>query len=685
MADITSDSKNKMGSRPVFRLLLSLGIPTILSLVLQSIYNLVDTVFVINMPDTGLYAGGTAGQIGNIALTCAVPIQLLIIAFGVGTGIGINALLSKSLSEKDNEKASKIIGNGIFLIVLMYLVFLVVGLTLSKAFIKMQSDDPDVIEMGSQYMLIVCTFSFGTIGFTIFERFLQASGKSMFSMISEVTAACVNIFLDWVFIYPLGMGVKGAAWATVISQILSFIMALIFQFTINKDARITSIKHIIPDKEILGGIYKVGWSAIIIQGLLSIMMFGINIILGTANPEVVNINTLIGTFGIYYKVMQVALYVAFGFSNTIITLLSFNYGLQDKKRCKQCIKQAILIMAVLMVIIIALFEGLAHPIAYIFGFASGEDSSYIDIVTRAIRIASIGYVCMGINVAIQGIFQGLRMAVRPLIVSALRFAVIIFPLTYVFLLTSDPLSTWWWAFPITEVVTMVIAIFMLFGVWRKFILTIKEPSILGNNKVVITISRQHGSNGRIIGKALADKLGIEYYDKEILAMVSESTTLSKEYLEENFLETSSFRMSMISKKPTQEAIIKQKEVVNKVASESSCVIVGRAANYFLKDNPDAINVFIYADEETRINNIMSEYGDTREEAIKNMHKSDKSRGQYYRLISSLTWGEDNNYDICLDSSIGVDASVNSLYEYIIGIVNSRGLVKTENEGASFSS
>ncbi|MCD8209536.1 MAG: MATE family efflux transporter [Coprobacillus sp.] len=657
-----SSETNKMGRKSILSLLISLGIPTILSLVLQSIYNIIDTAFVINMPGVS-ETGQSLGQLGNLALSYAFPVQLLIIAFGVGTGIGINALLSKSISEKNESRISKIIGNGIFMALILWVFFIIVGLVGSKAIISWVCTDEEAYDMGVQYLRIICFLSIGTIGFTIFERFLQASGKSIYSMSAQITGACVNIFLDWLFIYPLGWGVVGAAWATVISQCLSFALVLIFQFTINKDAKIMQIKHILPDKSILGGIYKVGWSAIIMQGLLSVMMYGLLAILKCGPAEIVA--DLQGSFGIYYKIMTLALYIAFGFSNTIITLLSFNYGLKDKQRVKDCIKWGLIITIILMVIVIALFEGLAYQIAWIFGMAEGNEAM-TEIVTNAIRIAASGYLFMGISVTIQGIFQGLHMSVRPLIISILRLAALIMPITYLFMLTSDPLSTWWWAFPITEFVTMIVSIFLLIDVYKKFINTMPDKQHrIKNTNLVITISRQHGSSGRLIGKALADRLGINYYDKELLSMVSEETNISTEYLEEKFGEISKFDLEIVTKEPNRDAIIKQREVVRRVASTSSCVIVGRAANYFLQDYEGVINVFVYADKEERIKNVMAEYGDNQEEALNHIKISDKSRRKYYKFISNLTWGEESNYDLLLDSSVGVDVAVETLYDYVM--------------------
>ena len=222
------DNQNKMSYVPVNKLIWQMGLPMIVSMVLQAVYNIVDTAFVINM--------GEDGVAGNLALTYAFPVQLLIIAIGVGTGVGLNALLSKSLGEKNFIKADKTVGNGIFLGLCIYAVFLLFGLFGSRPFVEMQAQGNEkVIEMGTQYLTICCTCSFGAIGFTIYERFLQSTGKTLYSTIAQISGAAANILLDWVFIYPLNRGVAGAAWATVIGQILSLAVAMIFHYFTNKE------------------------------------------------------------------------------------------------------------------------------------------------------------------------------------------------------------------------------------------------------------------------------------------------------------------------------------------------------------------------------------------------------------------------------------------------------------------
>ena len=449
--------QNKMAVVSVGKLIWKMGLPMIVSMILQAVYNIVDTAFVINMGENGVE--------GNLALTYAFPVQLLIIAIGVGTGVGINALLSKSLGEKNKEKVDRVAGNGIFLGLCIYLVFLLFGIFGAKSFIAFQAKDNELVaRMGGEYLSICCIFSIGAIGFTIYERFLQSTGRTLYSTIAQVSGAVANIVLDYVFIYPMKMGIAGAAWATVIGQIISLVVAMIFHYITNKEIG-NDLKNIKPDGKIIKEIYYIGLTAALMQGLLSVMMLGVNLILGMSKE---NAALLQGSFGIYYKIMQFALFACFGLSNTIISVLSFNYGMREKERSIACIKWGLIDTAIVALIVTILFECLSVPLANLFGMASGESGDEITkTVVTAIRIASIGYVFMGISIAVQGILQALRYAITPLIISALRLAIFVFPVVWLFTQTKNLQSLVWWAFPISELLTATVSSFLCIKTYNE--------------------------------------------------------------------------------------------------------------------------------------------------------------------------------------------------------------------------
>lgn len=441
--------QNKMAVERVNRLFWKLGLSMIVSMVLQALYNVVDSVFVTNIPGTGALA--------NEALTIAFPVQIMIIAIGVGTGVGLNAMLSKSLGKNDKETVNAVAGNGIFLSVVIYVVFLLFGLFLSKWFIGLFTANEQVFEMGVEYLRICTCLSLGSIGYTVYERFLQATGKTALSTIAQISGAITNIVLDYVFIFPLGMGVAGAAWATIIGQFVSLFIAMLFHYLLNKEVG-GGVKYIKPRAGIIKGIYKIGVSAAIMQALLSVMMAGMNAVLGSADADP---TVLVGAFGIYYKIQQIALFSAFGLSNTIITLLSFNHGMKDKQRCAACVKVGVLGSVAVTLIITILFEIIAKPLARLFALSGGSSVALTDVCAKAVRIASLSFIFMGFNVAVQGVLQAFGSAVKPLLTAFMRLILFALPTAYLFTLSPDVLNAVWWTFPIAEILTCVFSAIFL--------------------------------------------------------------------------------------------------------------------------------------------------------------------------------------------------------------------------------
>lgn len=639
------EKQNKMAIAPMNKLFWKMGLPMIISMVLQALYNVVDSIFVANM--------GSTGAIANQALTYAFPIQIMIIAIGVGTGVGLNALLSKSLGEKNQEKVNKIAGNGIFLSICIYLVFLIFGLFGSEWFISLFTKDPEILKMGTTYLQICTCLSLGSIGYTVFERFLQATGKTMLSTISQISGAITNIILDYIFIYPLNMGVSGAAWATVIGQFVSLFVAMYFHYKKNKEID-GNLKYIKPDIHLIKGIYNIGISAALMQALLAVMMAGMNAILGLAET---NQTVLIGSFGIYYKIQQIALFSAFGLSNTIISILSFNYGMKDKTRIDDCIKYGIKDTIIVTLIITILFEIFAKPLSSLFGLAGGTSKEIIEVCTTALRISSIGFVFMGISVSIQGVLQSIRYALRPLLISLLRLVIFVFPIAYLFTKTSNVTSLVWWTFPIAEILTAIISIFILKDSYNKKIKVIKDSKVADN--LIISISREHGTNGKEIARLVAKELNIPFYGKEeIKEFAIQNKMINPEYSEEEIYD------NYLSLDANKEAIINQAKVIKKIAEKGNAVIVGRSADYILRNNKNIIKIFIYAPMDYKIKNVMNNYGDTESQAKKHILSSNKSRSNYYSIIANQTWGDKNNYDLCIDSKIGNENVVKIICDYI---------------------
>ncbi|MGN0795952.1 MAG: MATE family efflux transporter [Christensenellales bacterium] len=640
----------------------------IVSMVLQALYNVVDSIFVANIEGDGVIA--------NQALTLAFPIQILIIAIGVGTGVGINAVLSKSLGERDGQKASAIAGNGIFLSLVIYAVFLLFGIFGARWFISLFTKSAQVIDMGATYLRICCCLSLGTTAYTVYERFLQATGKTMLSTIAQISGALTNIVLDYVFIFPLNMGTAGAAWATVTGQFVSLFVAMGFHYFANKEIS-GRLKYMKPNGSIIKSIYKIGSTAIVMQALLAVMMAGMNAILGTAK---VDSAILVGSFGIYYKIQQIALFSAFGLSNTIITVLSFNYGMRNKKRSSESVKYGVTDTLIVTFVLAVLFEIIADPLSELFSLSGGASSALIKVCATATRIGATSFIFMGFTVAVQGVLQALGYSVKPLILSVMRLALFVFPVAYLFTLSSDVIDIVWWTFLIAEVLTCVFSAVFLRKAVKDKVLSLADVET-GNNRndtLIITISREHGTKGKQIGKILAEKLGIKFYDKELSMLEAKRRGLNNAYVEQIQSEQDDYQRYM-SLEINKESAIAQSEIIREIAQNESFVIVGRCADYVLRDC-GIIKVFLYAPTDYKIQSVMDMYGDSAEEAKKRILKSNEARAEYYESVTGQKWGSPENFDLCIDCSCGSEKVVETILKYVLKRENDKPLNdKSQNE------
>ena len=434
---------NKMKDMSVNKLMIQMGIPMIFSMALQAVYNIVDSAFVGNMK--------VGSESALNALTLVFPVQMLMVAIGIGTGVGTNALLARTLGQGNGKKAAKVAGNSLFLGVVIYAVCLLFGIFGVKAYISSQTVDAEVLSMGVDYLRICCVISFGIIFFSLFEKLLQATGRSLYSTIGQVAGAVINIILDPIMIYGLGpvpeMGVKGAAYATVIGQVASAVLLLIFNMKLNKEFD-HDVKYMKPEPSVIKEIYAIGLPAIIAQALMSIMVYAMNLIL-KFNPSAQT------AYGLFYKVQQFVLFLAFGLRDAITPIIAFAYGMGSKKRINDGIRYGLLYTVVLMVFGIAITE--IFPDAFATLFNAGQSREYF---IGAMRIISISFLFAGINIAYQGIYQALYGGMESLVISLLRQLIVILPLAGIFsLLVRNQMagiSLIWWAFPITEVIACVV-------------------------------------------------------------------------------------------------------------------------------------------------------------------------------------------------------------------------------------
>lgn len=444
------EENNKMKNEPVNKLMLQMGVPMILSMALQAVYNIVDSAFVGNMKE------GSEAALN--ALTLVFPIQMLMVALAIGTGVGVNALLARTLGQRNREKAAHVAGNGLFLATIIYIVCVLFGLFGIKAYISSQTSDALVLSMSVDYLRICCLLSFGVVFFSIFEKLLQATGRSLYSTIGQVTGAIINMILDPILIYGFNLGVQGAAYATVIGQILSALLLAVFHMRLNKefDHGLTYTK---PNKRIIKEIYSIGLPAIIAQALMSLMVYAMNLILKfDASAQT--------AYGLFYKVQQFVLFMAFGLRDAITPIIAFSYGMQNKKRVKDGIKYGLIYTIVLMVAGTLITELFPNFFATLFN--AGQSRIYF---ISAVRIISISFVFAGINIAFQGVYQALNGGMESLVVSLLRQAILILPLAWGFsklVIQYDmDVSLIWYAFVITEVLSCVVGWVFLRRIEKK--------------------------------------------------------------------------------------------------------------------------------------------------------------------------------------------------------------------------
>ena len=449
---------NKMGTLPVPRLLLSMGTPMMLSMLVQALYNVVDSLFVSYIPDTALIAG--AGDKAVNALTLVFPVQMFIMALCVGTGVGVNAALSRSLGRKDFQQASRIAGNAMFLSVCYYLAVLLFGLLAAKPYLLSQTSDPVVAEFGVSYLQIVTICSFGTIGYMCFEKLLQATGQTTAAMLGQLTGSLTNLILDPIFIFGyLGlpaMGTTGAAIATVIGQCASLIVAALLHFRKNKEIS-NRLSMLRPSAAVIRQIYTVGGPSIVMQALTSFMTYGMNLILGTISA------TAVTAYGIYYKLQNFIFMPAFGLNNASVPIISYNYGAGERRRIREAIRYGLLIVSAVMVCGILLLQCFARQIVGCFAL-SGEAAG---LCVTALRIITCGFLFAGANIILQGVCQALGNGFYSLLISLLRMILVVLPLARALSRLPEAATLVWLAFPIAEAAACLAAAGLIIRIFRK--------------------------------------------------------------------------------------------------------------------------------------------------------------------------------------------------------------------------
>ena len=449
--------ENKMGTMPVNRLLVTMSLPMMISMLVQALYNVVDSIFVSRINENAL-----------TAVSLAFPIQTLMIAVSVGTCVGINAVLSKALGEKDQERADNTAVSGIVLMAASYVLFLLIGLFATRGFYLSQTDDTQIVEFGVQYLSIVCSCSFGLFTQFVFERLLQSTGRTFYIMITQGTGALINIILDPIFIFGLfgmpQMGVAGAAVATVTGQTVAGVIALVVNFKKNEDIHIR-FKGFRLEREIVGQIYKIGVPSMIMQAIGSVMTYGMNLILISFTP------TATAVFGVYFKLQSFIFMPVFGLNNGLVPILAYNYGAGRRDRFISALKCGIVYAVGIMAVGVAIFQTIP---AVLLGFFDASDEM-LRIGVPALRIICLSFLPAGFGIVCGTAFQALGNAVYSMLVSIARQLVVLLPAAFLLSLSGE-VTYVWWAFPIAEVMSLTMTVIFLGRINSRVIRHIGEQT-----------------------------------------------------------------------------------------------------------------------------------------------------------------------------------------------------------------
>ena len=443
-------NENKMGVLPIPKLLITMAVPMIISMMVQALYNIVDTIYITRVSDAAVNA-----------LSLAFPIQNLLVGFSTGIAVGVNSLFSKSLGEKDLKQANSAAKNGIFLSVLAMILFMLFGLFGSEPYFRFLSTDPETIAGGTQYIAICCICSIGMFAEILFERLLQSTGRTIYTMITQATGALINIILDPVFIFGYfgipAMGVAGAAIATVLGQIVAALLAVFFNIKRNPEVQLrTPGDHFHPDKRMIRAILTIGIPSIIMMAIGAIMNFGMNYIFQGMNTTATNI------FGIYYKIQSIFFMPLFGINNATISIIAYNYGARQPKRITGTVKLACALAFCFTLVGFLIFE--LSP-QFLLGLFPLQDANYLSMGSTALRIIGIHFPVAAFCIALGATFQAMGIGIYSTICSLCRQLIVLLPVAYLLSLTGN-VDRVWWSFPIAEAMSLAVTVFFFIRIYR---------------------------------------------------------------------------------------------------------------------------------------------------------------------------------------------------------------------------
>lgn len=652
-----------LGTEKISKLMVKFSVPCVLSLLVSALYNIVDQIFIGNSELSAL---------GNAATGVVFPIFIIAQAFAWCFGDGCAAYLNICQGKNDSQNSHRSIGTGIAITLICGIILMAVFYPLKTQILTLFGASENSIDYAIEYFDLILAFFPIFMLSNMMNAVIRADGTPAWSMASMLGGALTNIILDPVFIFGTKWGMFGAALATVIGQTVSFVVTLIYFFR-TKTFKL-KLKSFIPSFKAFSGALQLGMSSFITQMTIVIISLVCNIMLAKYGAQSqYGVDIPIAIIGIESKVFTVVVNLVVGIVLGCQPIISYNMGARRYDRVKELYRKILLCTVIIGIASTLLFELAPHAVVGMFGAPTNipnpDDYWKFGELTFRIFLCLVTFTC---TIKMTSIFfQAVGKPIRAVVASMIRDIICFIPLIITLPLFFG-IEGILFAAPAADLIAMIVAA----ALTVSFMKTLKaghsedtsdavlKPSDKG---VIITIAREHGSSGKQIGKLVAEKLGIPFYYKEMTALAAQESGLDKEFISDINANAPAMLQSLyLGTDVVQQAVAAQDKVIRRIADNGSCVIVGRAADYVLRDNKDVVRIFVYADEEYKIGRVMEIYGDSAEEARKNIRRSDEARASYYKNISSLDWGDRHNYELMLDSSIGLEESANVICDYISG-------------------
>lgn len=657
------EETKQLGEQPIKKLLLKFSVPCVMGLLIGALYNIVDQIFIGN---------SSLGYLGNAATGVSFPIICIANAFAWCIGDGAAAFLSICAGRKDSESAHKCVGTGIVATALISIVLCVVGLIFCEPLMSLFGASDTTIKLACDYFRIVVCFFPAYLMFNVMNSMIRADGSPTYAMVALLLGAIINIILDPVFIFVLNWEIQGAAIATVIGQVVSFAICVVY-FRKPKSFQLQKSSFRI-DYPVLKNLITLGGSTFIVQISMVVMTLLCNMMLfkyGALSKFGSDIP--ISVFSIQTKIYTIVGNIACGIALGGQPILGYNYGAKKMDRVKECYKY--ILLSSLTVGILATIVFIACP-QIIIGIFGKQNELYMEFAVISFKIfLSFSFVTAFIKIS-SIFFQAIGKPVQAMVASVLRdmicFVIFTIGLCMFFEERTPGKGIYGilFASPLSDLVAGTVITILTIKFLRSLKETtesIEEPAaiVATHPGTIITIARQHGTCGKQIGELLAEKLSIPFYCKELTAIAAKDSGLAEEFLLSDYEQEDKLLYNLyLSTNVGQQSVIAQEKILRKIADEGSCVIVGRAANHVLWNYENVLKVFLYASEEYRVQNIQNMYGDTKEKAYHHMRRSDKARAVYYQNVSGYEWKNFGNYNLCIDASIGKEAVTDIILDYM---------------------